>query len=289
MGTTTHSLEVKAPLRAVYHQWTQFEEFPRFMEGVVEIERHDANRLLWKVNIGGKDKEWEAEILEQIPDTRIVWESVDGTQNRGIIAFEPLDFDRTLITLTIEYEPEGLLERAGDALGIPSSQVEGDLNRFRDFIERKEMENGNGEGQNEESVGPVGGREEPIQEKYGESTKERVTRDISPTSADTEEIYLTTDEEGEKMIRGLPSPLGTEAGAQLFPESKTIDSVGTAGESHSEFYRDAGVLKPTHEQVAQRAFEMYVARGLKDGYAREDWLEAEKQLSAEKIVPNAES
>lgn len=109
MGATTHSIDVSAPLKAVYNQWTQFEEFPRFMEGVIDIRRHGPKTLLWKVNIGGKDKQWEAKIVEQIPDTRIVWESIDGTQNRGVISFESLDFERTRITLTIEYQPEGFL------------------------------------------------------------------------------------------------------------------------------------------------------------------------------------
>ena len=113
------------------------------MEGVREIQQLGARTLFWKVNIAGKDKEWEAEILEQIPDTRIVWQSVDGTKNRGIVAFEPLDFEGTRITLTLEYQPEGILEKAGNALGIPSSQVEGDLKRFRDFIEQKEIATGN--------------------------------------------------------------------------------------------------------------------------------------------------
>src|SRR6202030_3081605 len=146
MGSTTHSIDVNAPLTAVYNQWTQFEEFPRFMEGVVEVRQEGPRTLFWKVNVGGKDKQWEAEILEQVPDTRIVWESVDGTQNRGMIAFAPVDDERTRITLTIEYEPEGILERAGDAFGIPSSQVEGDLKRFRDFIEKKELETENWRG-----------------------------------------------------------------------------------------------------------------------------------------------
>ena len=137
MGSTTHSIDVNAPLGAVYNQWTQFEEFPRFMEGVVEIRQQGPRTLFWRVNVGGKDKQWEAEILEQIPDTRIVWESVDGAQNRGMIAFEPMDNERTRITLTMEYEPEGFLERAGDALGIPSSQVEGDLKPVPGFYRAK--------------------------------------------------------------------------------------------------------------------------------------------------------
>jgi hypothetical protein len=238
MGATTHSLEVNAPVGAVYGQWTQFEEFPRFMEGVIEIQRHDAKRLLWKVNIGGKDKEWEAEILEQIPDSRIVWESVDGTQNRGVIAFEPLDLDRTRITLTMEYEPEGFLERAGDALGIPSSQVEGNLKRFRDLIERREMEDGTLAEQRDEGV------------THGDRAGVSGSGSFSPIPIQTEEIV--------------------------------------APKEHSEFYRDAGVLSPTREQIAQRAYELYLARGSVHGHEREDWLEAEKQLT-ELPVRNTEA
>jgi Polyketide cyclase / dehydrase and lipid transport/Protein of unknown function (DUF2934) len=270
MGATTHSLEVNAPVGAVYGQWAQFEEFPRFMEGVVEVQRHDAKRLLWKVNIGGKDKEWEAEILEQIPDTRIVWESVDGTQNRGIIAFEPLDLDRTLITLTMEYEPEGFLERAGDALGIPSSQVEGNLKRFRDFIERREMENGTWNGQRDEGV------------INGDRTGVAESRPLSPVPTHTEEIVAPTEEE-EEIKKAEPlghsSLLSAEPATESIPEENLLPPLPRDEEGHSEFYRDAGVLSPAHEQIAQRAYELYLARGSVHGYEREDWLEAEKQLT----------
>src|ERR1700722_511181 len=137
MGSTTHAIDVNAPLRAVYNQWTQFEEFPSFMEGVEEVRQDGPSRLLWKVTIGGRDKEWEAEITQQIPDAKIAWQSIDGTPNSGEVNFEPLDSERTRITLTIAYEPEGILEMAGDVLGIPSGRVEADLKRFRDFIEEK--------------------------------------------------------------------------------------------------------------------------------------------------------
>jgi hypothetical protein len=137
MGSTTHAIEVNAPLSAVYNQWTQFEEFPSFMEGVNEVRQDGPSRLLWRVNIGGRDKEWEAEITEQIPDAKIAWQSIDGTPNSGEVNFESLDPQTTRITLTIQYEPEGILEKAGDVLGIPSGRVESDLKRFRDFIEEK--------------------------------------------------------------------------------------------------------------------------------------------------------
>jgi hypothetical protein len=147
MGSTTHSIEVNAPLRVVYNQWTQFEEFPRFMEGVAEVRQDGPNRLFWKAKIAGKDKQWEAEITEQVPDKRIAWVSIDGTRNAGEVNFESLELERTLITLTMDYEPEGLLEMAGDVLGIPAGQVEGDLNHFRDFIEQAGKETGSWRGE----------------------------------------------------------------------------------------------------------------------------------------------
>jgi hypothetical protein len=335
MGATTHSLEVNAPVGAVYGQWTQFEEFPRFMEGVIEIQRHDDKRLLWKVNIGGKDKEWEAEILEQIPDSRIVWESVDGTQNRGIIAFESLDLDRTLITLTMEYEPEGFLERAGDALGIPSSQVEGNLKRFRDFIERREMENGTLADQRDEGVingdrtgvsgsgpfspthteeivapteeeeeiehpEPVGHSSLPSEEPATEFLPEEAPlAPLAKTEEERSEIYRETEAlpptlaeevEGTKQTQpmGHSSLLSAETAPESFPGKATLAPIPKDEAGHSEFYRDAGVLSPTSEQIAQRAYELYLARGSVHGHEREDWLEAEKQLT-ELPVRNTEA
>jgi hypothetical protein len=142
MGTTTHSIDVKAPLQSVYDQWTQFEEFPRFMRDVVEVRQHGPDALSWKVLLGGKEKQWEARIVEQIPDTSIVWESVDGTSNRGAITFEPLGTDATRLTLVMEYETEGFLEKAGDILGVPSGHVEESLKSFRELIESKSTATG---------------------------------------------------------------------------------------------------------------------------------------------------
>ena len=147
MGATTQSIEVNAPLRAVYNQWTQFEEFPRFMEGVEEVRQQGDKHLFWRAKIGGKVKEWEAEITRQVPDERIAWQSIDGTANSGTVVFRALDPARTKITATIEYEPEGFLEKTGDALGIPSGRIEKDLERFRSFIEERGRETGGWRGQ----------------------------------------------------------------------------------------------------------------------------------------------
>jgi Polyketide cyclase / dehydrase and lipid transport/Protein of unknown function (DUF2934) len=286
MGSTTHSIDVTAPLRAVYNQWTQFEDFPRFMEGVVEIRQHGPRTLFWRVNVGGKDKHWEAEILEQIPDTRIVWESIDGTQNRGMIAFEGLDPERTRITLTMEYEPEGFLERAGDALGIPSGQVEGDLNRFRDFIENRKMETGSWRGEiaNGETINSIGltRPDGATGVKNGSGMIEMEDREATPLITETGDATLSADERAiEEMptdtILSLPA---VESGSQSLQEPAPL-SDERAIEEETQFYREAGVLAPTHEQIAERAHTLYITRGRTVGYALEDWLEAERQLSEE--------
>jgi uncharacterized protein YndB with AHSA1/START domain len=287
MGSTTHSIDVTAPLKAVYNQWTQFEDFPRFMEGVVEIRQQGSRTLFWRANVGGKDKHWEAEILEQVPDTRIVWESIDGTQNRGMIAFEALDPERTRVTLTMEYQPEGLLERAGDALGIPSGQVEGDLKRFRDFIEKRKMETGSWRGEiaNVETVNsavvtsrpddPLGvmNGNERIEMERGEAPPLVTETGGAPLSADER----ATEEPSAEAILNLPV---AKSSSEPLNETAPL-SEERAIEEESQFYREAGVLAPTHEQIAERAHALYVARGRTFGYALEDWLEAEKQLSEE--------
>jgi uncharacterized protein (TIGR02271 family) len=147
MGATTQSIEVNAPLRAVYNQWTQFEEFPRFMEGVEEVRQQGDKHLFWRAKVGGKVKEWQAEITNQVPDERIAWRSVDGSPNSGTVIFAELGPDRTRVTATIEYEPEGLLEKTGDALGIPSGRIERDLEQFRNFIDERGRETGGWRGQ----------------------------------------------------------------------------------------------------------------------------------------------
>ena len=140
-------IEVDAPLSMVYNQWTQFEEFPRFMEGVEEVKQLDEKRLRWRAEIAGKVVEWDAEIFEQIPDRRVAWRSTTGALNTGMVNFESLGPNRTKIWLKLNYKPEGAMEKIGSALGVISQRVEGDLERFKEFIEDRGSETGAWRGQ----------------------------------------------------------------------------------------------------------------------------------------------
>jgi uncharacterized membrane protein len=136
------TVEVDCPVRTVYNQWTQFEDFPQFMAGVKEVRQIDDTHLHWRAEVWGKDKEWDAEITEQTPDERISWRSVAGAENAGTVRFEPLDGDRTRVRLVMSYEPEGALEHAGDALGALTSQVQASVDDFKEFIESRSRETG---------------------------------------------------------------------------------------------------------------------------------------------------
>lgn len=128
-------IEVKARLSVVYNQWTQFESFPQFMEGVKSVHQLDESHLAWKAEILGQEIEWEAEIIEQVPDQRIAWRSTSGHPNAGTVSFTAIDVDTTKVSLVIEYEPQGAAEKLADALGIVSFRIGGDLKRFKQFIE----------------------------------------------------------------------------------------------------------------------------------------------------------
>ncbi|MFE5794947.1 SRPBCC family protein [Streptomyces sp. NPDC056503] len=152
------TIEVDAPLRRVYDQWTQFEEFPRFMHGVVAVEQTDERHVRWRTGIAGVRREFETEIVDQLPDERIAWRTVDGgIRHRGVVTFEPVDDRHTRVRLTMEIEPEGMAERAAAALGIVSSRVSGDLRRFKDFVEDRHAATGAWRGR----LRPEGARRSP--------------------------------------------------------------------------------------------------------------------------------
>jgi hypothetical protein len=129
------SIDVDVPVRTVYDQWTQFEEFPHFMSGVSEIRQLDNTTLHWVAEIAGVKREWKAKILEQVPDTKVAWAATEGATNAGAVSFAALGPSRTTVTLSLEYEPEGVVERAGDMLGMVERRVEADLEKFKSFIE----------------------------------------------------------------------------------------------------------------------------------------------------------
>ncbi len=142
MSVIVKFIEVNVPVKTAYNQWTQFEEFPKFMEGVEQVKQIDDKRLHWKANIGGKTEEWDAEITEQIPDQRVAWASKGGAMNAGLVTFSPLGDAKSKLTLEMEYVPNGAVEKMGDALGLVTKRIEGDLNRFKDFIESRGRETG---------------------------------------------------------------------------------------------------------------------------------------------------
>jgi uncharacterized membrane protein len=142
MSRIEESIEVEVPISTAYNQWTQFEEFPRFMEGVESVTQIDDTHLRWVAEFGGSRQEWEAEISEQRPDERVAWHATDGKSNAGVVTFHRLDDNRTKVMVQMDYEPEGLRETLGSALGSDERRVRGDLERFKELIEGRGVESG---------------------------------------------------------------------------------------------------------------------------------------------------
>lgn len=142
MSKITRSVEVDVPVTTAYNQWTQFEEFPLFMEGVKKVRQLDDKTLEWTAEIAGVERSWRAETIDQIPDRRISWRSTSGTRHNGVVTFEHLGDNRTRVDLEMDVDPEGVVENVGDALGILDRRIEGDLERFKEFIEARGRETG---------------------------------------------------------------------------------------------------------------------------------------------------
>ena len=137
MSVVEHAIEVNVPVRVAYNQWTQFEEFPQFMEAVKRVVQKDDKTLEWTAEIAGKEKTWTAEIVEQTPDQRLAWRSTSGASNSGVVTFQSTRPNSTKVTLRLEAEPEDAVEKAGDALGYLDRQVKEDLERFTEFLEHR--------------------------------------------------------------------------------------------------------------------------------------------------------
>ena len=142
MTTIERSIEVQVPASTAYNQWTQFEEFPRFMSGVESVRQIDDKHLHWRAQIGGVTEEWDAEITEQIPDKRIAWTARSGAPNSGVVTFHRLADDKTKIMLQLAYNPQGVMENIGDFLGVVGRKVEQDLKSFKEYIEQRGAETG---------------------------------------------------------------------------------------------------------------------------------------------------
>ena len=138
----TKTVLVNVPVSRAYNQWTQFEEFPRFMGGVKSVTQLDDDRLEWVAEIAGVRRRWEARILEQVPDRKVAWAATEGATNAGAVTFEDLGGGQTSVRLSLEYEPEGLVEKAGDAMQLVENQAQADLDRFKEFIEAEEYATG---------------------------------------------------------------------------------------------------------------------------------------------------
>jgi uncharacterized membrane protein len=147
MATIEQSIEVDVPLASAYNQWTQFEEFPQFMDGVKEVRQLDDTHLHWVAEFGGRRHEWDAEVTEQRPDERVAWRNVDGKDNAGVVTFHRLDDTHTRLMVQMDYLPEGVVERVGDAIGVPERRVQADLQRFKEMIESRGIETGGWRGE----------------------------------------------------------------------------------------------------------------------------------------------
>ncbi|HEX8918640.1 MAG TPA: SRPBCC family protein [Chloroflexota bacterium] len=147
MSSITKSVDVNVPVRTAYDQWTQFESFPEFMEGVEQVQQLDDKNLHWRAKVGGNVEEWDAVITEQNPDERVAWRSTDGKTNAGVVTFHRLGEDQTRVTVQMEWEPEGIAQHVGSTLGVDDRHVQGDLERFKAFIEERGAPTGAWRGQ----------------------------------------------------------------------------------------------------------------------------------------------
>ncbi len=142
MSVIDKSIEVDVPIRTAYNQWTQFESFPLFMEGVDNVQQLSDTRTHWQTSIAGVSREFDAEIVRQEPDECVAWRTIDGPDQAGKVTFQPIGRDRTLVNVTMDFRPEGTMEKAGDTTGLVERRVAGDLERFKDFIEGRRSETG---------------------------------------------------------------------------------------------------------------------------------------------------
>jgi uncharacterized membrane protein len=144
MPKVQDSIEVQVPVQQAYNQWTQFEEFPKFMEGIQSVQQLDETHVQWVAEVRGESREWTTEITEQRPDEKIAWKTVDGeVKNDGVVTFEQVGANQTRVNVQMDVEGESAAENvAGDLLGVVKGQVHADLERFKQLIENRGEETG---------------------------------------------------------------------------------------------------------------------------------------------------
>jgi uncharacterized membrane protein len=266
---------VNVPVSVAYNQWTQFEEFPHFMGGVKSVTQLTDGRLEWVAEIAGVRRKWEARVLEQIPDTKVAWAATEGATNAGSVTFEDVGGGQTQVHLSLEYEPEGLVEKIGDKLNVVENQAEGDLNRFKAFIEAEGYATGAWRGTITD-VGPVGTPGvEDAEESRGDSGKAGVSGKVAAglglaaAAAAAAGVAAAT---GGKKSEEQPLPSVPETVTPLTPE----EEYGSAG-GHVISADDAvtGALPPqdgnaTIAQPFDQANGLLDDRGESDGTAVSD-------------------
>jgi uncharacterized membrane protein len=209
------TIEVQCPVRTAYNQWTQFEEFPRFMSGVIEVRQLDNTHVHWHADVWGEEKEWDAEITEQVPDQRISWQSTSGAVTAGTVRFEPLGPDLTRVRLVMAYQPEGAIENMGDALGALDARVQETVEDFKEFIESRGAETGGWRGEvHDRRAQPSSGGETGA--RSGAAGGERVPGGGTGSRGDTIETNISnvgrTGPAGGERAPGGGVRLGTSIG-----------------------------------------------------------------------------
>lgn len=254
MARVEKTIDVAVPVTIAYNQWTQFAEFPNFMEGVEEVQQLDDRRLHWRATIGGKREEWEAEIREQLPDQRIIWRNTSGAENAGMVTFDALEAGTTRVHLEMSYDPEGFVESVGDALGFVSRRIEGDLRRFKEFIEARGSATGGWRGEIHNADAPgghTGGSPEWGSGPLPGSDKTRAAGIRSAAGSGTG--YSGEIGGGLESGSEHPTPPGRPVtGYPEPPASEARFQDGAPGPAaHPETYPDASRSEEIHERVDQ--------------------------------------
>jgi hypothetical protein len=231
------SITVDVPVSMAYNQWTQFEDFPKFMGGVQKVEQLDDQRLHWVAEIAGVKREWYARILEQRPDEKIAWAATEGATNAGAVFFTPAGTSQTLVRLELEYEPEGLVEKAGDALNLIERQAQSDVERFKAFIESQALETGAWRGEVEGyAVGTPGTEAASSQGdsgKAGISGKAAAAAGVAAVAGAAAAVAATrsgTEEESEEVVEAVEvQPTVAPSPEPVIVVDETPDTTVTEG------------------------------------------------------------